>query len=70
MTAIDLRQSAPSLMARLDRWLERYAAARARREAYLRTLRELHALDQRELDDLGIGRGEIARVARESVYGA
>jgi uncharacterized protein YjiS (DUF1127 family) len=69
MTAIDRRLGAPSLLDRFDRWLNRYAENRAQREAYLRTLRELHALGPRELDDLGIPRGDIARVAREAVYG-
>ncbi|MEM8789506.1 MAG: DUF1127 domain-containing protein [Pseudomonadota bacterium] len=34
-----------------------------------RTYRELDALSTRELDDLGITRGDIARIARESVAG-
>lgn len=36
---------------------------------FRRTYEELNRLSQRELDDLGISRADIARVARESVYG-
>ncbi len=34
--------------------------------AYQRTVRELSALDNRSLRDLGINRGDIVRIARES----
>ena len=33
--------------------------------AYRQTLRELNALDNRQLADLGITRGDIERLARE-----
>ncbi len=33
--------------------------------AYQRTLRELSALDNRMLDDLGLNRGDIQRIARD-----
>ena len=33
------------------------------------TFEELSALSDRELDDLGFGRGDLFRVAMESVYG-
>ncbi|WP_127143509.1 DUF1127 domain-containing protein [Pelagibacterium montanilacus] len=33
--------------------------------AYQRTVRELQALDNRELNDLGIIRGDIERIARD-----
>ncbi len=33
---------------------------------YSRTVSELSALSNRELDDLGFGRGDIARIAREA----
>ncbi|MGC9419434.1 MAG: DUF1127 domain-containing protein [Rhodovulum sp.] len=45
--------------------------ARAREYALRRaTCRELSALDDRVLDDLGIRRDEIARIAAESARGA
>ncbi|TCO69421.1 DUF1127 domain-containing protein [Rhodovulum euryhalinum] len=43
----------------LHGWARFYAARRA-------TFHELSALSDRELDDLGIGRGDIARIAVES----
>ncbi|MEO1549705.1 MAG: DUF1127 domain-containing protein [Pseudomonadota bacterium] len=33
------------------------------------TLEELSALSDRELNDLGLGRGDLYRVALDSVYG-
>jgi uncharacterized protein YjiS (DUF1127 family) len=45
-----------TLFERYDRW-----------RRYNRTLAELKGLSNRELDDLGIGRSDIARVAREAV---
>ncbi len=36
------------------------------RRVYLRTLRELSSCTDRELDDLGIARGDIYRIAREA----
>lgn len=44
-------------------------AALARRAVYTQTVRELNALTERELADLGISRLEIAAVAREAAYG-
>ncbi len=38
----------------------------ARRSAYNRTLRELNALSERELWDLGLARADIDSVAREA----
>ncbi|MEM7709308.1 MAG: DUF1127 domain-containing protein [Pseudomonadota bacterium] len=36
---------------------------------YRRTLDELSALSDRDLDDLGLGRGMIREIAREAAYG-
>lgn len=36
--------------------------------AYQRTVRELASLDNRSLNDLGITRADIKRVARDSAY--
>lgn len=35
--------------------------------AYQQTVRELASLDNRQLDDLGIGRADIQRIARDHV---
>lgn len=35
--------------------------------SYRNTVAELNSLSQRELDDLGIGRGDIKRIARQAV---
>lgn len=40
-----------------------------RRAAYRQTRRELSSLSDRELDDLGLSRWDIDRVARECVWG-
>lgn len=44
-----------SLLGRYRRWVR-----------YRETLRELQNLSQRELNDLGIARGDIGRLAREA----
>ena len=41
----------------------------ARNRAYRQVYRELNALTNRQLDDLGLTRGCIDQVARESAYG-
>jgi len=38
--------------------------------AYRQTVRELSMLDDRELNDLGIARGDIDGLARSHVYGS
>jgi uncharacterized protein YjiS (DUF1127 family) len=38
----------------------------ARWQRYSRTVNELNALSNRDLADLGIARGDISRIARES----
>ena len=48
---------------KLDTIMTRYRQWRT----YRRVLGELNALDQRELDDLGIGRWRIERIARAAV---
>ena len=43
--------------------------AARRRAVYRQTLRELNALSMRDLNDLGIHKSMIARIAREAAYG-
>lgn len=50
-----MSRNANSLMDRLRRW-----------RRYRETVRELQSLSTHELNDLGIRRGEISRLAREA----
>lgn len=43
--------------------------ARHRRSVFRQTLRELNALSNRDLEDMGIHRSMITRVAAEAAYG-
>lgn len=54
---------------RLVATLGELKAAQQRRAVYQRTLRELEALTDKDLTDLGISRIQIADVAREAAYG-
>lgn len=40
-----------------------------RRAVHRQTLRELNALSPRDLQDLGLHKADIARIAREAAYG-
>lgn len=54
---------------RLAATLAEMKLSRRRHALYLRTLRELDALTDRDLTDLGIARIQIADVARGAAYG-
>ncbi len=58
-----------SLSDRLVATLTVLRAAVQRRRVYAQTLRELKALSDRDLADLGIHRSMIRTVAREAAYG-
>lgn len=58
-----------SLSDRLAATLTVLRAAVQRRRVYAQTLRELKALSDRDLADLGIHRSMIRTVAREAAYG-
>lgn len=47
----------------------RFVEALARRKVYRQTLNELRSLNSRELNDLGLHRSMITRVAHEAAYG-
>ncbi|MFV0386966.1 DUF1127 domain-containing protein [Paracoccus sp. (in: a-proteobacteria)] len=55
--------------ARVLNAIERMQENRARRVVYRQTLRELNGLSNRELNDLGISRAMITRLAHEAAYG-
>lgn len=57
------------LVERIGALITRFWAHRARKRAYTQTFRELSALSNHELADLGLGRSDIRRVAHEAAYG-
>lgn len=60
---------ATGLRARMLKAIQRMQEQRARRAVYQQTIRELGALSSRELDDLGISRSMITRMAHDAAYG-
>lgn len=54
---------------RLSKLLADAREARQRNRVFRQTLKELNALTNRELADLGISRSMITRVAQEAAYG-
>lgn len=58
------------LRGRLLSAIQRMQENRARRAVYRQTVRELNALTTRDLDDLGINRSMITRLAQEAAWGA
>jgi uncharacterized protein YjiS (DUF1127 family) len=57
----------PTLAERVQTMIAQVGRFRARRAIYLKTLRELSALSDRELNDIGISRYDIEDVARAHV---
>lgn len=57
-----------NLSARIANFIERVKENRARATEYNRTYTELQRLTNRELDDIGIRRCDIADIAREHAY--
>ncbi len=64
--AQETRRRNVGLAYRFDDAVEALRRFRARRAAFNQTYAELSVLSQRELDDLGIARSDIARIAREA----
>lgn len=56
-----------ALSATLRGWLEDFEIWLEKREDYDRTVRELSALSDRELDDIGIARSQIREVAKGEI---
>lgn len=63
-----LTQNGFNFSARVATLIERVKEARARAAEYQRTYSELQRLSNRELDDIGIRRCDIADIAREHSY--
>ncbi len=55
---------------RLLTTIQRMQENRARRAVYRQTVRELNSLTTRDLDDLGISRSIITRLAHEAAWGS
>jgi uncharacterized protein YjiS (DUF1127 family) len=55
---------------RISDLIAQFRTARARRRTFNETRRELSALSPRELEDIGITRSMITRVAMEAAQGA
>ena len=63
------RAASLSLADRFPGFIANLKATFARRAVYMQTVRELDALTDRELADLGISRLEVPALAREAAYG-
>lgn len=63
------RASAPVIPEGINGVLKSVKAALERRAVYSRTVRELEALSDRELSDLGIARVSIRDIAAQAAYG-
>lgn len=68
--ATDIRTVQHGLLDRVTAIFKSISEARAQRKVYLRTLDELNAMTDRDLDDLGIAAAEIPFIAREAAYGS
>ena len=62
--------AATGLRGRLSAAVQRYQENRARNAVYRQTVRELNALTTRDLNDLGISRSMISRLAHEAAWGS
>lgn len=67
--ATDTRTTGASLADRFGALVTRYTEAAEKRRVYRTTLRELDALTNRELNDLGIHRTGLKAIAHEAAYG-
>ncbi|WP_415182239.1 DUF1127 domain-containing protein [Phaeovulum sp.] len=65
----DIRGIEHGFMNRISTFFAGLSEARQRRSVYRQTARELNLLSNRELNDLGLNRSMITRVAMEAAYG-
>lgn len=71
MSAIDTSAVARfSIFSRLASYVAELDAAFARYKVFSRTLNELNSLSDRELNDIGLGRGDLKDIARKTAFGA
>lgn len=64
----DDRTGGTTLYSRFANLRSEIANRAARRRLYRTTVNELRSLTQRELHDMGIGAGDITRIAYEAAY--
>lgn len=64
----DIRTGGTSLLTRLTTWRAEMRARVEQYKVYRKTRDELNGLSKRELDDIGIGAGDIERIAREAAF--
>ena len=67
--ANELHSVESGILRRLSAMVANFREARQRGRVFRQTLRELNALTERELADLGIARSMITRIAHEAAYG-
>jgi len=67
--ANDIHSFETGMVRRMYETLVQARAGFAKRKTYNSTLNELEMLSQRELDDLGITRSNIRKIAHEAAYG-
>ena len=67
MTPMNTTASAP-FGARVANYFNSWRASRAQYAVYRTTMRELEALSERELDDLGINRANIRAIAYKAAF--
>ncbi len=71
MAAIDTGAVARfSIFARLATYVAELDAAFARYKIFHQTFDELNSLSDRELNDIGLGRGDLKDIASKTAYGA
>ncbi|MDF1873126.1 MAG: DUF1127 domain-containing protein [Vannielia sp.] len=58
------------IIGRIEAFIEARREGMAKRHVFRKTLNELHALNSRDLADLGICRSQIRAIAYEAAYGA
>ncbi len=67
--AADIKQFEAGLLARVNSTFQSVSESYRKRRDFNRTIRELQALGDRELMDLGLSRAEIPSIAYDTVYG-
>ena len=67
--AVSVAPSVNPVVAFVSNAYANFQEARARRSMYYTTLRELQALTNRDLADLGLSRSSIKSIAYEHAYG-